>query len=245
MEHEVELEHVVRDRNGEDVTYRHPQLAEIERVARARRKMSREQLDLDVEAFVLQVKALPVFQDCPRSIARTRIVMIHGAFGRGGRAHGNKRALIRISPATPIWWLLETIVHELVHCALPDRTVHNERFRLTLARAIRELWGFEVDPNPKPASGRGRAPKYRLDEIIEQTLECEIREGRITYPRRLPEPAEAVEARKAAERSDRAARRATHASKMLARAETRLKRAETIAKKWRAKVKRYERGVIQ
>ena len=223
------------------MTYRHPQLTEIDRVARVRRKASREQLDLDVDAFVKQVKALPVFKDCPRSIARTRVVVIHGAFGQSGRAHENKRALIHTSISTPIWWLLETIVHELVHCALPNGVVHGERFRLTLVRAVRELWGFEMDPSPKPDSGKGRTPMYLLDELIERALECELTEGRITYPRRIIEPVEVVEARKVAERSERVERRAAHATKMLARAETRLKRAETIAKKWRAKVKRYSK----
>lgn len=223
------------------MTYRHPQLTEIDRVARVRRKASREQLDLDVDAFVKQVKALPVFKDCPRSIVHTRVVVSHSAFGCSGHAHGNKRALIRISPSTPIWWLLETIVHELVHCALPNGVVHGERFRLTLVRAVRELWGFEMDPSPKPDSGKGRTPMYLLDELIERALECELTEGRITYPRRIIEPVEVVEARKVAERSERVERRAAHATKMLARAETRLKRAETIAKKWRAKVKRYSK----
>ena len=212
--------------------FRHPHLTEMDRVARARRKESREKLDLDVDAFVRQVKALPVFKDCPRSIARTRVAIVNTAFGYGGRAHGNRMARVRVSLSTPVWWVLETIVHELVHCALPDGTGHNERFRRTLARAVNELWGVVVDPNSK--SPTGYVARYGLDTLIENHLECEIREGRLDYPRRVPEVAADELATKALRRAIRAA----HASKMLAKTETRLKRAETIAKKWRAKVKR-------
>ena len=229
--------------------FRHPQLTEMDRIARQRRKESREKLDLDVDAYIRQVKALPVFKDAPRSIAHTKVVLTHTAFGQSGYAHGNKRALIRSTFAPllgdlldghtqeaayqkRIVWLLNTIVHELVHCALPDRTVHNERFRLTLARATRELWGFEVDPNPK--TGAGRVACYGLDLVIEERLELELREGRVSYPKLVPVAPESKEAARAAQRAARAA----HAAQMLAKAETRLKRAETIAKKWRARVKR-------
>ncbi len=227
--------------------FRHPHLTEMDRVARARRKESREKLDLDVDAFVRQVKALPVFKDCPRSIVKTKVVFMHSAFGSSGWAHGNKVARIRTTFASLLGgsdqteegaytkrlaWLLDTIVHELVHCALPDKTGHNERFRLTFARAVRELWGLEVDPNPKNETGRVAC--YGLDGLIESHLESELREGRLIYPKQAPAPAPDESATKALRRAIRAA----HASKMLAKAETRLKRAETIAKKWRAKVKR-------
>jgi len=222
---------------------RHPHLTEMDRVARARRKASREALDLDVETFVRQVKALPVFADCPRPIARTRVVLVHSAFQHGGRAHGNRMARIRVSPSTPLWWVLETIVHELVHCALPARVSHNERFRLTLARAVRELWGLDVDPNPKEQSGR--VARYGLDKRIEQHLECELAEGRLPYPRLAPEAPEAREARLVAEARDRIDTRARHAARMLALAQTRLKRAKTIERKWRLRVQRYERAAAK
>lgn len=238
--------------------FRHPQLTELDRVARARRKQSRENLDLDVEAFIREVKALPVFKDCPRSITRTKVVFTHTAFVSGGYSHGQKMARVRATFAPAIGdtgkapadiylervaWLLDTIVHELVHCALPDRTVHNERFRRTLARAVRELWGFEVDPNPKSASGR--VARYGLDDVIERHLEECLRNGTLTYPKLVrAAPEDAASVKEAARRAQKTAR-AAHASKMLARAETRLRRAETIAKKWRARVKRLNSQITE
>lgn len=231
--------------------FRHPQLTEIDRIARARRRESREKLDLDVEAFVRQVKALPVFKDCPISIAKTKVKFTHTAFSSSGYAHGHSVARIRSSFAptlgdvgkapediyrTRLAWLLDTVVHELVHCALPDRTVHNERFRLTMARAVRELWGLEVDPSPKSESGR--VPVYGLDDVIEKRIEAGLLDGTIIYPKLVLETPEDVVAEKKAARVAQQVAKAAHAAKMLAKAETRLKRAETIAKKWRTRVKR-------
>lgn len=217
----------------------HPHLVAINKVARERREFVRAWLPLDIPTFVAQVKALPVFKDCPRSIAKTKVELIYTAFQTGGRAHGNRLARIRVSPSAPLVWLLETIVHELVHCALPDYTGHNERFRLTLARAVKELWNIEVDPNPKETSGR--VARYGLDHFIEGVLEGELHEGRLQYPlRALPAEGEA-EARRKTESDARVEQRAAHATRMLTRADTRLKRAKTLEKKWRLKVQRYEK----
>lgn len=46
-------------------------------IERARRAASKARLDLDVDTFVRAVKALPVFRDCPRSIKRTKVVLVH------------------------------------------------------------------------------------------------------------------------------------------------------------------------
>ena len=216
------------------VTSRHPRLTAMARVARDRRDFVRAWLPLDVPAFVAQVKALPVFKDCPRSIARTKVEIVYTAFATGGRAHGNRLARIRVSPSASLAWMLETIVHELVHCALPARTGHNERFRLTLARAAKELWGFEVDPNP--VNENGRVLTYALDHKLDALLDEALAEG-LGYPLRAVPVKEDTEARK----KIRIEQRAAHAARMLARAETRLKRAKTLEKKWRLKVQRYER----
>lgn len=229
---------------------RHPLLTEQDRIERERRKASEARLDLDVEAFVKQVKALPVFKDCPRSIRHTKVVLVHTAFTTGGRAHGNRMARIRVTFApvmgnngkteeenyrTRLAWTLETVVHELVHCALPDYTNHNERFRLVLARAVRELWGIEVDPNP--AGENGRVARYGLDAIIEAKLEEALAAGAVDYPRRVeaPKPPRAVVMASLVEK------RAAHAAKMLDKAEKRAKAAQRVLSKWRKKVNYYER----
>ena len=232
---------------------RHPQLTEIDRVMRKRREASRARLDLDFDAFVVQVKALPVFADCPRSIKNTTAQLVHTSFDHnsGGRAHGNARVRIRVSfspsPSgealteekyrSNLAWLLETTVHELVHCALPSGTVHNERFRRTLARAVRELWGIEVDPNP--TSVHVRPGQYELDHNIERILEDRLAEG-LDYPRRVvaskpPKPSRAEVMSKVVEK------RAAHAAKMFAKAEKRAKAAQRTLTKWRQKARYYER----
>lgn len=221
------------------MTDRHPHLVSMDRIARSRRTLVRAWLPLDVPAFVAQVKALPVFKDCPRSIARTKVQIVYSAFATGGRAHGNRLARIRVSPSADLAWTLETIVHELVHCALPSRIGHNERFRLTLARAVRELWGVEVDPNP--INVNGRVLTYTIDYKIEERLREALDIGLLSYPKREMPTEEEVAAQKKAANDARIEQRAAHAARMLAQASTRLKRAKTIERKWRAKVQRYER----
>ncbi len=73
--------------------------------------------------------------------------------------------------------------------------------------AVNELWGVVVDPNSK--SPTGYVARYGLDTLIENHLECEIREGRLDYPRRAPEVAADELATKALRRAIRAA----HASR--------------------------------
>ena len=217
---------------------RHPHLVAMDRVARARRRLIREWLPLDIPAFVKQVKALPVFQDCPCSIAKTKVEISYTAFATGGRAHGARLARIRISPSASLAWGLETIVHELVHCALPSRTHHNERFRRTLARAAKELWGVELDPNP--TNERGRVLCYALDHRLDAWLETALKAG-LEYPKRAFATDEDRASEKKAATAARVEQRAAHAARMLARAETRLKRAKALEKRWRVKVMRYER----
>jgi len=217
----------------------HPHLTAMERVARTRRKFVRAWLPIDVPTFVKQVKALPVFKDCPRSIARTKVEIVYTAHSSGGIAHGNRKARVRVSPSTDLAHVLETIVHELVHCALPDGVVHGERFRLTLARTVRELWGIDVDPNPKDDSGR--VSRYGLDHIIEGRLRDMIVLGQVTYPMREAPVEEDTATRRRAASEALVTKRAAHAATMLARAEKRSKAAQRALTKWRAKVRYYER----
>jgi hypothetical protein len=219
----------------------HPHLAEINRAARDRRALVRAWLPLDVPTFVRQVKALPIFKDCPRSIRQTKVKIVPAAFNNGGRAHGNRFVRIRVTPTSHLAWILETIVHELVHCALPDGVVHNERFRRTLARAARELWGVEFEPNPM--NEHGRVLRYALDGKIEEYLRSALDAG-LDYPKRTLSAIsseEDIAARRKAETAARVEKRSAHAARMLALAESRLKRAKTLEKKWRLKVRRYER----
>jgi hypothetical protein len=205
---------------------------------RTRRQLAASGMDLDVPTFVRQVKALPVFKDCPRPIKRTEVVVIPSAHAYGGRAHGNRMVRIRFSPATTASWLLETIVHELVHAALPSGENHGERFRLTLARAARELWGIDIPADAIPKGGNGRARRYGLDGLIETALEPIVLAG--GYPKRAVVAVDRVEARKLA-LAALVEKRAAHATRMLERAERRLKLARTVRARWQKRAAYYER----
>lgn len=197
--------------------------------------------DVDFETFIAQVKALPVFADCPRSIKKTEVRLVYSRH-RSGRAHGNRFVRIRISPFCGMDWVLETIVHELVHAALPDGTGHNERFRRTLARAVRELWGIDLDPNPKDE--HGRRPIYLQDADIEEVLRGALAIGWVSYPKKAPpEPIDpaAREAARRARLAELVERRYQRALKMFARAQKRALAAEKIRSKWLTKVRYYER----
>jgi hypothetical protein len=216
----------------------HPHLLAIGRAAGARRKLAASGMDLDVPAFVRQVKALPVFKDCPHPITRTKVVVVPSAYTGGGYAHGNRMVRIRFAPTTTASWLLGTIVHELVHAALPSGANHGERFRLTLARAARELWGIEVSMEAVPRGKNGQAHRYGLDDLIEKALEPIALAG--GYPKRVVVVVDRAETRKRA-LGALVEKRAAHAARMLAKADRKLKLARTVRAKWQKRTAYYER----
>lgn len=198
--------------------------------------------DVDFEAFIAQVKALPVFARCPRSIKKTEVRLVYTTCRQSGRAHGNRFVRICFGPTTGHAWVLETIVHELVHSALPERTGHNERFRLTLARAVQELWGIDLDPSPKDEQGRRQI--YLQDANITEVLRGALAMGWVTYPKKVavaPIDPAALEAARKARLAGLVERRRQHALKMFARAEKRALAAAKTRAKWLAKVRYYER----
>lgn len=205
--------------------------------AQRRRENPRALAGVDVDSAVDAFRELPVFADLPR---RFRVDVGHTATGGcGGRAFlSKKRPKMRVygGPETTPERVLEVVLHELCHLALPSGVHHGERFRRTFARAVREAWGFEV-PVDVAREHHGNA-SYKMGEITIERLRELIAEGKIeTFP---PEPP-APKPSRAEHLAEIVKLREEHAEKMLARAERRLKLAKTVHAKWRAKVSYYEK----
>ena len=133
--------------------------------------------------------------------------------------------------------MLEVLVHEMVHLACPKREHHGERFKLTLRRAARELWGIEVPVVQGKDRGDEHNAAYAMDRLIMKALEGLIAEGKVeTFPyepKAVPRRSERMQAL--------VEKRAAHAARMLARAEKRSKAAQRALTRWRTKVRYYER----
>jgi hypothetical protein len=194
---------------------------------------------IDLQEALRQLATLPVFDDAVQPVRRG-IKLDIGRSQRpsfvSGRAFGRERRLRIVVPHyAHAAEILEVLLHELVHLAMPAASSHGERFRRTLARAASQAWGVEVDPNPPATSDNIRA--YALDEHITAALKPLIESGAVVVPTPAPvaKPSR-VEATEAL-----VEKRAAHAVKMLTKAERDVKRAKTREQKWRTKVRYYER----
>lgn len=207
------------------------------KAAAERRKLGPVAAGVDIQKAFAAYRKLPPFAgNLGRHI---KITVGHRAEARwSGHAATYSRALrVAYGPSATKAEVLEVLVHEMCHLACPKREAHGERFRLTLRRAAKELWGIEAPLLKSSERGENHNASYAMDGLIMAELEKLVAAGKVdTFPH---------EPKAAPSRSERTMalveKRAAHAAKMLARAETRLKRAATIAKKWRAAVRRYER----
>ena len=153
-----------------------------------------------------------------------------------GRAFTTRRKIrVAFGPSATRAEVLEVLVHEMCHLACPPRTGHGERFRLTLRRAARELWGVEVPLLRSSERGEEHNAAYAMDRLIMAALEARIGEVE-TFPAVV-----AVAAAPVARVAALVEKRASHAARMLARAENRAKNAARLLSKWRQKVRYYER----
>ena len=133
--------------------------------------------------------------------------------------------------------VLEVLVHEMCHLAVPNDTHHGERFRLTFRKACRELWGIDV---PLDAPARGGVVAYGMGDIASEMLKEKIARGEIELFAPTPKK-ETPKASRAELSAKLVEKRATHAVKMMTRAEKRAKSAQRTLTKWREKVRYYER----
>ncbi|MDQ8044927.1 MAG: hypothetical protein REI11_09995 [Patulibacter sp.] len=86
----------------------------------------------------------------------------------GGRAWpSDYRMTINVGPGpTEREGLEETVMHELIHCVLPDEEAHGDLFRFTLRKAARERWpGIVLPPNEGEVYAMCRAIKSAAREL--------------------------------------------------------------------------------
>lgn len=201
--------------------------------AAGRRALGHVAAGVDIDAAFAAYRKLPPFVG---NLGPIKLTVGHKAERRWSGYAATYRRKIRVAygPEATKAHVLEILMHEMVHMALPRREGHGERFRLTLRRAARELWGIECPLDVPPHGG---VIAYGMDLFIMARLEELIAEGKVeTFP--------AVERPKKTRAEATAAlveKRARHAATMLARAERRLKIAKTVHRRWHEKVSRYER----
>lgn len=205
-------------------------------VARHRRTIPRVLGGVDVDKAVAAMRKLPVFRDhpLPRKI-RVDVGLRETRGVRGTAWPHEDRIRVAGFPETAPAYVLEVVLHELVHLACPTGEHHGERFRRVFARAVREMWSIEVPIDP-PDPGRYGNKSYAQGRLVVEALKGRPHDFAPDPPTPEKPRHEIIDGRVQA--------RAEHARKMLKKAATRRKRAETIEKKWKAKVAYYAKKGI-
>ena len=181
----------------------------------------------------------------------------HERGGAWGVAHIEPRTIeLRLSEYASIEAAAETLLHEIVHCALPVRERHGELFCRRLIACAREAFGLDLDTASLLELPRGRHSKvaYAIDEAIVGAMEAarvgaRLRESAET--RFEPPPPETefdilarqatMQAAREAKAAARIAAREAHARKKLVEWQRKVEAAKQAASKWRVKVRYYER----
>lgn len=190
-------------------------------------------------------KALAAYRKIPPfvgNLGHVKLTVGHRAEGRFSGHAKVRRRMIRVAygPSATKAEVLEVLVHEMVHLACPRREGHGERFRLTLRRAARELWGVEVPLLKSSERGHEKNAGYAMDRLVVAELEKKIAEGAVDLF--APDPKEEAAKPSRAEVSKKLVeKRAARAVKMLVRAERNAKAAQRALTRWRTKVRYYER----
>jgi len=202
--------------------------------AAQRRKLGAVAAGVDIKKAFEAYRKLPPFVG---NLGHVKLEVGHRAEARWSGHAATYRRKIRVAygPSATKAEVLEVLMHEMVHLACPRREGHGERFKLTLRRAARELWGIEVPIIQGKDRGDEHNAAYAMDRLIMAAIEGLIAEGKIeTFPYEpklttKKAPVNLVE------------KRAAHAVKMLSRAEKRAKAAQRTLTKWRTKVRYYEK----
>lgn len=206
------------------------------RAVAARRKLGHVVAGVDLDRALAAYRKLPPFKG---NLGTVRLEVAHRMeLGTRGTARPRQRRLrVAAGPDVTPERVLEVLVHEMCHLAVPHDVQHGERFRRVFKRACLELWGIDVPLDP-PA--RGGVIAYGMSDLATAALREKIARGEAelfppTPKTEAPKPSRAELAAKVVER------RAAHAVKMLVRAEKRTKAAQKALTKWREKVRYYER----
>jgi hypothetical protein len=114
------------------------------------------------------LKRSPELRDCWRQCApsmrwRPEFVVRRGEKAHvSGRAWTSGRMVLTVGAGADSHEVLEVLLHELCHIAQPHEH-HGTRFRVTLCRAARELFGTTVHPNDHREA-------YGLDRLIVEQM---------------------------------------------------------------------------
>lgn len=175
------------------------------------------------------------------------------AFSRGAHAWGTawilqRQITMRITVGASIEQAAESVLHELVHCALPRGVHHGELFCRRLILCAREAWGLDLDVRAlltlRPDRLHSRRA-YAIDAAIVEAMKVarvgETLRAGADFAAPPPETPAQTAARHATAAADRIAAREVHARDMLARWERKERAAKRYAAKWRRRVRYYDR----
>jgi hypothetical protein len=204
------------------------------RAAAQRRARGHVVAGVDLDKALAAYRKLPPFKG---NLGAIKLRVAHRTAGgtRGTAWPVRRRFRIAAGPDATPERVLEVLVHEMCHLAVPRDTHHGERFRLVFRRACRELWGIDLPLDPPASQG---CIAYGMGEIATKALKEKIASGEIDlFPAAppAPKPTRSERSRTLVEK------RAARAAKMLAQAEKNLRSVRRSLAKWRTKVRYYER----
>lgn len=215
--------------------YRCVMLPAQRRAVAARRALGHVVAGVDLDQALAAYRKLPPFVG---NLGKVRLEVAHRMeLGTRGTAFNRQRRLrVAAGPDATPERVLEVLVHEMCHLALPNDVSHGERFRRVFKRACQELWGIDVPLDAPPRQG---VIAYGMGDLATAALKEKIARGEIP----LFPPASTALALKPTRAQLSAVlveRRAAHAARMLARAEKKQKAAQRALTRWRKKVRYYE-----
>lgn len=175
------------------------------------------------------------------------------AYQRGGSWGtawmGRNEITMRMSVNASVEGVIETLLHEMVHCAGPANENHGELFCRRLIACAREAFGLNLDTAAllDVPIGRHSRRAYAIDESIvthmrEAAVVLNLRADiNVAFKPAPVETEEQIAAERTKKREYLIAKRREHAAAKLAEWEREIKRAKALAQKWRTKVRYYEK----
>jgi hypothetical protein len=199
-----------------------------------RRALGRVAAGVDLDKALAAYRKLPPFAG---NLGKIRLEVAH-RMARGTRGTAwtvQRRIRVAVGPDATPERVLEVLVHEMCHLAVPRDTHHGERFRLVFRRACRELWGIDLPLDPPARQG---CVAYGMGDIATDHLKKKIASGEVEL---FPPTAAPPKPTRSERTTALVEKRAKHAAQMLARAEKRARVAQRTLAKWKQKVGYYER----
>jgi hypothetical protein len=216
---------------------------------------------VDLRTLLARFWKLEAMRVEDKRLAPPEARFIRSKYSGGGHAKvWSRKIVVRVFENGTLVSVLETLLHELVHCShylsFPKDKCHSEMFCRRLIACAREAFGLDLDTAALlalPAArdgGRSSRHAYVIDCKIEEAMTAagvaeKIRSDptfQFTPP--PPETEEQIAARRAALAAAKVEKRAARARAKLAEWERRILLARKRAAKWRVKVRYYDRRLI-